>query len=102
MSDFRPILSERDLAWRLGVPLERLQHLARHARAQYGEFPIKKGIKVRVVRPPRQELKRIQRLLKENILDRIALPPVAHGGVIGRSPNSNAKVHRGTGVRDQH
>ena len=89
----RPIRSVRDLAWRLGIPIERLRQIAKRTRDHYGEFPIKKGSKVRIVRPPREELKRIQRRIKNNILTPIELPSAAHGGVNGKSPGSNAQPH---------
>jgi RNA-directed DNA polymerase len=91
----RPILSERDLASRLGFPLEDLHRVADDVHAHYRQFPVVKGIKVRIVRPPLAELKLIQKRIKRKILDRIPLNDAAHGGVKGRAPASNAEQHLG-------
>src|SRR5438046_1076406 len=67
----KPILSERDLACRLGFPLERLRKMAGAVHKHYREFSVKNGDKVRVIRPPLEDLKLIQRRIKANILDRV-------------------------------
>lgn len=89
----KPILSERDLASRLGIPLVRLRAIAREVERHYTEFPVVKGSKVRIIRPPRDVLKDIQRRLKTHIFDHVPLANGAHGGVRGRSPTTNAEQH---------
>ncbi len=95
-----PILSLRKLAWTIGVPLERLQLIASSIQAdrlaQYRVFPLKTGRdKVRLIRPPKDELMNIQRRIVKNILAPMKLADCAHGGVRGRSPRTNAEVHCG-------
>lgn len=90
-----PILSERDLASRLGVPLQRLRQIASEAPMHYRQFAVVKGHKVRIIRPPLDDLMQIQRRIKTNVLDRLPLSNAAHGGVKGRSPVSNAEPHLG-------
>ena len=90
-----PILSERDLASRLGFPLQRLRRIAGEVAKHYREFQVKKGDKVRVIRPPLDDLKEIQRRIKLNVFDRVPLSDAAHGGVGGRSPKTNAGQHLG-------
>jgi RNA-directed DNA polymerase len=91
----KPILSERDLASRLGIALTRLRQLADEVGKHYIEFPVMKGDKVRIIRPPLDDLKDVQRRIKAKILDRLPLADGAHGGVRGRSPRSNAERHLG-------
>jgi RNA-directed DNA polymerase len=99
----KPILSLRDLAWRVGVPKESLRTLAgdiRHDhRSHYSEFPIRIGKgKFRTIRPPRDELMSVQRKIAKRILEPMGFAEAAHGGVPGRSPTTNASVHRGQPV----
>lgn len=51
--------------------------------------------KKRIIRPPKYELKRIQRSINRNILSKIKLESVVFGGVKGKSNISNAKSHQG-------
>lgn len=55
--------------------------------------------KKRVITPSRKELKKVQRGIKRNILDRIAVPEYIQGGVRGRSNITNAKMHQGKKFR---
>jgi RNA-directed DNA polymerase len=96
----KPILSLRDLSWRIGVPLEQLRKLAadieRHPTSQYHECAIPQGKdKFRMVRPPSERLKAVQRRIVKRVLDELGYSGAAHGGVPGRSTLSNAAVHRG-------
>lgn len=52
-------------------------------------------IKTRIINPPNLELKTIQRKINKYILSPIELPIIVHGGRIGKSNISNAKVHQG-------
>lgn len=92
-----PIVSMNDLAWRVGVPLERLRGIAQEIAADpmshYRLIVLKKGDKVRHLRVPRVELRAVLRRIKETILDPIPLSDAAHGGVRGRSPGTNARQH---------
>jgi hypothetical protein len=89
------------LAWRLGVPLEKLRQLESEVRtnyvSQYTQFALETGKSTkRIIRPPRKELKAVQRLIVKRILQPLGLSDSAHGGVIDRSPATNARVHLGT------
>lgn len=95
------ICSERDLAWTLGVPLERLRKIADNPGANYQEFSRWKNAsktQARMIRNPREELKRIQRLIKERVFGEDAFGPEVQGGVSRRSAKSNAEKHLGARV----
>jgi len=91
----QPILSVRDLASRLGTPAARLREIADDIKSHYTTWPLwnKNKTKVRQLTVPRRELKEIQRRIKNNIFERIALSESVHGGIRGRSPRSNATHH---------
>ncbi len=92
----QPILSVRDLASRLGTPAARLREIADDIKSHYKVWPLldkKNKQKVRHLRVPSNELKEIQRRIKDNILAPITLGEGVHGGVRGRSPRSNATHH---------
>lgn len=92
------LVSLNDLARRIGIPRERLEHVATHIDDQYQEWPLidpKRPDKVRIVRSPRDELMRIQRALVARIFSKIPLNDSVHGGVQGRSTRSNAMQHLG-------
>lgn len=102
MNDQRPapILSMQCLAWRIGVPIERLKEIAddiqRDHRSHYRHFPLKTGKdKVRHIDHPAPELLDVQRRIVRFVLVPLGFGDAAHGGVRGRSPASNAAVHRG-------
>jgi len=52
-------------------------------------------IKIRVIRPSRKGLKKIQKRIKNKILVPVELPDCVHGGVKRKSNISNAKPHQG-------
>ncbi len=52
-------------------------------------------LKTRIIRPSSKKLKKIQRRIKDKILEPIKLPTHIHGGVKKRSNISNAKPHQG-------
>lgn len=94
----QPILSLRDLSSRLGRPLARLREIADDIKSHYKLLPLvdkKNKDKVRHLMVPDDELKEIQRRIKNNILAKISLGGVVQGGVRGRSPRSNATQHLG-------
>jgi RNA-directed DNA polymerase len=94
-----PIVSVRDLARRLGTTAERLRALVReiddfrYSHYRYWAQMDPKTGKSRQFREPLTELKRLQRRIKDNILAQIDLSEIAHGGVCGCSPRSNAEQH---------
>ena len=94
----KPILSANDLSSRLGIPLARLCEIADDIKPHYKltALPDKKDkTKIRMLRVPAYELKDIQKRIKNNVLDRIALDDCVHGGVRDRSPRTNATDHLG-------
>ena len=95
------ILSERDLAWTLGVPIERLCKLADNPSANYHEFSRwtdASKTRARLIRNPKDELKRVQDLIKTRVFGGYDFGPEVQGGVSGRSPKSNAEQHLGARV----
>jgi hypothetical protein len=89
-------LSLRDLSSRLGIPLARLREIADDIKSHYKTWSlVDKKNKVRLLTVPDNELKDIQRRIKNNILALISLGEGVHGGVRGRSPRSNASKHLG-------
>jgi RNA-directed DNA polymerase len=93
----KAILSVRDLARRIGTPVERLREIIKAIESHYrfwSKINQKTG-KVRHMRVPDDELKGIQRRLTANVLSPLGLGDIAHGGVRGRSARSNAEQHVG-------
>ena len=95
-----PILSVRHLASCIGFSPERLRQIEREIAADLSTHYVvfskvdAKG-KVRTFRNPRPELKRLQRRLLENVFSRIPVSNIAHGGIRGHSPATNATRHVG-------
>lgn len=89
----KSVLSLNDFAWRLGVPLVRLQEIANDVAPHYRLQVLKKGDKARHLYVPEPELKRVLRRIKKIILDSLPLEDAAHGGVRGKSPRTNAECH---------
>lgn len=90
----------RALAWKIGVPIEQLRALAagiqRERNAHYKHFVQKlRKDKVRHIDNPTPELKEVQRRIVRHILAPLGFGEAAHGGVRGRSPETNARVHQG-------
>lgn len=90
----------RHLAWKLGVPLLRLRTLAAEIRqdqsSHYKHFIQKTGKdKVRHIDAPASDLMKVQRRIVREILVPLGFGDAAHGGVGGRSPETNAKIHQG-------
>lgn len=91
----KPLLSKRNLAWRLEIPLLDLTRIAREADKHYREWSKESNGKHRVFKVPDSELKSLQRRILRNVLMDLPLPDTAHGGVKGRSPRTNAEQHLG-------
>lgn len=94
------ILSMQGLAWKIGVPIEQLRALAagiqRDPRAHYKHTVHEMGKdKFRHIDNPAPELKEVQRRIVRYVLVPLGFGEAAHGGVRGRSPETNAKVHQG-------
>ena len=95
------IHSVRDLAWTLGIPIDRLRRIADTPTANYHEFSRWKDAgktQARMIRNPKDELKNIQRLIKNRIFGEDVFGPEVQGGVSGCSPKSNAEKHLGARV----
>lgn len=93
----KSLVSLRYLAHQLGVPLGELRELADNVSdhyRQWSSFNEKKN-KVRILKVPDRLLKGVQRRIHKRILNRYSLPDVAHGGVSGKSPKTNAAQHCG-------
>lgn len=89
------IVSLQDLAWTIGVPLERLRDIAASIDDHYRVKVLRKGAKVRHLYVPRPELMSILRLLNRRVLGGLPISAAAHGGVSGRSVRTNAEAHLG-------
>lgn len=89
------IRTPNELAWRVEIPLQKLERLARNAVRLYKPFKkYKKGkSKPRTIDNPDEELKSVQTRIYERILREVNLPPYLHGGVPGRSARTNAAFH---------
>lgn len=97
----KPIVSVRKLASLIGVCPLRLSEIEREIAANlashyvvFSRLDLTKS-KSRVFRNPRPELKSIQCRILHNILAQIVFHDMAHGGIRGRSPSSNAVLHLG-------
>ena len=93
----KPILSSQFLAWRLGIPLEKLRVIAKEVNKHYREISLndhEKGT-VRLLKVPDEELKKVQRLILRRIFSEAPLPDGLHGGIPSRSPKTSAECHLG-------
>lgn len=88
--------SLRWLAWKLGIPLPDLRRLATAPDdAQYRPFTRRsRGKKPRKIDNPKEQIKFAQRRIRAVMLEELSLPEWMHGCVKGRSPLTNADVHR--------
>ncbi|WP_282046652.1 reverse transcriptase family protein [Roseibium album] len=84
------VTSPADLATRLGMDLEVLEHLANHGD-NYKRFNVGKA-KKRAVQEPKDRLKQAH-LKVSRWLSRIETPEYLHSAVRGRSYITNAKAH---------
>jgi RNA-directed DNA polymerase len=95
----KPIYSVRELARLLGTSADRLRQLAREIDdSKYGHYRYwaelnQRTGKIRQFRVPNAELMELQRRIKNRILVGMDLSAIAHGGISGRSPQTNARQH---------
>lgn len=99
------------LQWTLGVPTGQLVYIADHISRFYGRFEkpklcedgspkLKGGIpQSRVIYPPKNPLKEIQRRIKRHLLDQISIPRSSHGWVKGFNNIKHAQRHLGKKYR---
>ncbi|MBK8224359.1 MAG: RNA-directed DNA polymerase [Candidatus Obscuribacter sp.] len=83
-----------DIGNKLGVTPQFLLEAASAASTQYELFDLpKKSGGTRTICSPKNELKRLQRTILEELLHTFAMPDYVHGCVKGRSIVTNAKPH---------
>ncbi|THU36985.1 RNA-directed DNA polymerase [Niastella caeni] len=95
--------NENELALAIGIPLKELRFLSFNRKvstvSHYRKFflPKKSGGK-RLISAPMPRLKQVQYWLLENIFNKVAVHPAAHGFTLQRSIISNAQPHIGKEV----
>lgn len=95
--------SPTKLATALGLSISKLRWLAYHkdvdTGSHYVRFTIpKRDGSARQITAPKPDLKRIQRFLLDNLLDRLTVHSAAHGFLTNKSIQTNALVHAGADV----
>lgn len=86
--------SDRWLAYLLSHPRERLRILAATAASRYRLITLKdKNGKLRPITNPCEELKCVQRNIRELLLLPVPLSPIVYSDVPGRSATLNAEQH---------
>jgi len=80
-------------AWRVGIPLKKLEELASNAEDFYSPFPKKTGTKERMIDNPTGFLKEVQYKINNRILGYILFPNYIIGGVKGQKPLNHPKRH---------
>lgn len=89
-----PIYSLNKLAIILGHPRKRLEEIAARSALLYQPFLRKRpGKKPRPIDNPVSPLKEIQQRIYRRILRHAVLPEFFHGGVSGKSAETNARIH---------
>lgn len=98
----------------LHITVERLNHITTNIGKFYGEYPKYKRDKAgnkrinkpkyreqfgyywtRIINPPKDELKSIQKRINRYITNHIPMPEYAFGGIKGKDNIQNAKLHKG-------
>lgn len=98
----------------LHITVERLNHITTNIGKFYGEYPKYKRDKAgnkrinkpqyreqfgyywtRIINPPNDELKSIQKRINRYITNHIPIPEYAFGGIKGKDNIQNAKLHKG-------
>src|ERR1700688_956065 len=93
----KPLVSIRDLAWRLRIAAAELVSLAKSASAHYQPFPKERpGKRPRQIDNPDKELKRVQRRIHNILLKPLDMPGHLHGGISKRSTRTNSSCHLGS------
>ena len=103
-----PILSLRDLEYRLGEDRETLRALAKNWRAEYDPFqqtkepkPFQREVKagkIRDIDNPSEALKAVQKKILNRLLLPVKLPHFLFGAVRSRCVNKHAMEHIGRGT----
>lgn len=100
--DLPPLKTKKELAALLGVKVSKLQSYSRPGTGPgsgYVEFEIPKRTGgVRKISAPRAPLKKIQRIILDQILAKMPNHDAAHGFIENRSTVSNASPHIGASV----
>ncbi|MDP2341021.1 MAG: reverse transcriptase family protein [Deltaproteobacteria bacterium] len=91
------------LATALGLSISRMRWMAFHKDVDTGSHYIrftipKRDGSARQITAPKADLKRVQRHLLDNLLDRLAVHSAAHGFIARKSIQTNALVHAGADV----
>jgi hypothetical protein len=95
-----PIHSIAALEMALGIPEQRLKHIAATANQSYrlAAEEVKKDGSKRQTFDAYPRLKFVQRRIKECILSRVEYPDYLNGSLKGRSPRKNAEAHVGAKI----
>lgn len=109
MPEMRKVNTKRQLVELLGVSYERIEYITKHIDDFY--LPEKREVKTdvtgkpkknkkgwlqyRILHPSKNELKRIQTTLKNEIFSTFIFPDYVHGAVKGKSNITNARRHQG-------
>lgn len=96
----KAIVSKHDLAHKLHIDVKALQSLAKDTASHYRSWARtdKTTGKTREFKVPDDQLKRVQRQILRGILDNCAISECTHGGVKGKSPETNARLHCGASL----
>src|SRR5437763_16948159 len=87
-------LSLSDICQELGLQPQFLLELSEVASSLYTTFELpKRSGGVRIICVPKDNLKRVQRLILDGVLSKVQMPPHVHGCVKGRSIATNAREH---------
>lgn len=92
----KPLVSVRELAFKVKVPRETVEAQAALAGRYYRPFDLEKkpgSDRWRHIDNPLEPLKRLQKLITRRILRDVDLPLELTGGIAGRSLVDNAKPH---------
>jgi RNA-directed DNA polymerase len=91
-----PISTNEELATVLAVKLQKLDRLIAAAPTLYTEFPVAKSNgELRIIRPPKLELRDLQRTILDVFQGRVRYPRWMTGGIPGRSIFNHARPHVG-------
>lgn len=96
----KAIVSKRHLASILHIDVETLESLAKDTASHYRSWSRTDETtgKMREFKVPDDQLKQVQRQILRGILDNYAISECAHGGVKGKSPATNARLHCGASL----
>lgn len=89
-----PILTTKEIAVVIGVPLTVLEQFSKEVTNHYHPFKKEReGKKPRKIANPDKPLKAIQRKIVKRILEKVILPEEMNGAVKGKSLKENAAAH---------